>query len=257
MRVNPWIDVLGLLPAAAIVLWLAPSSTPIDMNAFLAIAALALCGVPQLRRWSILVAVPAALAVGATTHYRESWVPWLVALFVWRGALSAAWLEERLRGTRVVPLLFWLTAGGAYGCLPDTERIIPVAVVTTAVAVAALISPMVSFGGPGSMAMIGLLGWIAAAGGIGRPAAIVGALGAFGVLVLAGGLRLPRDIVLLGIQFACVAACSRYAGISHDLHFATVVVGATLCVTLMAVVVSARWWPARDGSVTMRGNGCG
>src|SRR5215471_17259667 len=110
MRVNPWIDVLGLLPAAAIVLWLAPSSTPIDMNAFLAIAALALCGVPQLRRWSILVAVPAALAVGATTHYRESWVPWLVALFVWRGALSAAWLEERLRGTRVVPLLFWLTA---------------------------------------------------------------------------------------------------------------------------------------------------
>jgi hypothetical protein len=249
--------VVGLLPAAAIIYWLALTSTPIDMNAFLAIAALALCGVPQLRRWSILLAMPAALAVGATTHYRESWVPWLVALFVWRGALSAAWLEARLRGTRVVPLLFWLTALGAYGCLPDTERIIPVAVVATIAAVAALVSPMVSFGGPGSMALIGLLGWIAAAGGIGRPAATVGALGTFGVLVLAGGLRLPRNIVLLGIQFVCVAACSRYAGISHDLQFATLVVGATLCVTLVAVIVLARWWPARDASVTSRGNGWG
>ncbi len=237
-----WTDVFGLLPAVAIVLWLAPTPTPIDMNAFLAIAALALCGVPQLRRWSILLAVPAALAIGATTHYRESWVPWLVALFVWRGALSTAWLDARLRGTRVVPLLFWLSALGAYGCLPDTERIIPVAVVATVVAAAALITPLVAFGGPGSMALIGLLGWIAAAGGIGRPAAIVGALGALGVLLLAGGLRLPRNIVLLVTQFACVAACSRFAGISHDLQFATLVVLASLCLTFLTVAAAGRWW---------------
>jgi hypothetical protein len=238
--VDPWEQLHGLLPAALVVFWLSLSTTPITTGGALSIGALALCGWHRLREWSVLLAAPAALAVGASTPHREDWVPLVVALFVWRGAVSTAQLDEELEGTGLTPVLYAISAVGAYLCLPDTEQIIPLAVVAVLAAVVAVAQPDAAFGRPGSMALIGLLGWIAAAGGIGRSAATIGGLGTFGVLVLAGGLALPPYWLLVATQSGCVAICSRIAGISHDVQFAVLVVGLALSATFLAVVLSAR-----------------
>jgi hypothetical protein len=204
---------------------------------------------PAVRGWSAFLAAPAAFAVGVSAPHRADWVPLLVAVFVWRGAVSTARLDEDLEGTGLAPVLFALSAAGAYLCLPDTEQIIPLAVVAVLTAVIAVAEPRVGFGRPGSMALIGLLGWIAAAGGIGRSAATIGGLGTLGVLVLAGGLALPAYWVLVAAHTASVVVCSRLGGISHDVQFAALVVASTLAVTLITLVLAAgaaRSSPRRD-----------
>jgi hypothetical protein len=226
---------------------LAFSANPISVGGAFAIGALALCGWRPLRAWSPVLAVLPALAVGTSAPHREDWVPLLVAVFVWRGSLSTAQLEDQTRGSGLVPVLFAISAVGSYLCLPDTEQIIPLAVVAVLTAVCALVAPRMSYGGPGSMAMIGLLGWVASAGGLGRPAATIGGLGTLGVLVLAGGLAPPTYGVLVATQGVGVAVCSRVAGISHDVKLAVTTVAVTLCVVLITIVLSARWWPVRNG----------
>lgn len=191
------------------------------------------------------LAAPAAVAVGMTAPHREDWVPWLVAAFAWRASLSTARLDEEREGTGITPVLFGISAVAAYLCLPDTEQIIPLAVVATATAIAAIVQPRVSFGRPGSMALIGLFGWIAAAGGIGRPAATIGGLGTLGVLVLAGGLTVPSNGLFVVMQSGCALVCSRLAGLSHDSRFAALVVAVALSVAMSILVLSARWRPVR------------
>jgi hypothetical protein len=237
--------VLGLLPAAVALLWLASSSTPVSVPGALSVAALAICGWQRLRPWSVWLSAPAALAVGLTAPYHEDWVPFLVAAFVWRGAVSMACLDESVEGTGLTPVLFAVSAAAAYACLPDTEQIAPLAVVAIVGAAAAVAWPRLSFGGPGSMALVGLSGWIAAAGGIGRPAATIGALGALGVLALAGGFLLPAEWILFTTHVICAGICSRVAGISREVAVASVVVALTLSATVGAVVLSARRWPER------------
>jgi hypothetical protein len=97
------------------------------------------------------------------------------------------------------------------------------------------------------MALIGLFGWIAAGGGIGRAAAIIGALGSLGVLVLLGGLALPSDRILVAVHSCCVVVCSRVAGVSKSVRFAVIVVVLALSLTLGTVVLSARRRPIRHG----------
>jgi len=244
---DPFAQLLGLLPAEVVLSWLSLSSTPITTTGTLSIAALAFCGWPPLRKWSVLLAAPAALAVGFSAPHREDWVPFLVALFVLRGAVSTAALDEELEGTGLTPLLFAISAVGAYLCLPDTEQIIPLAVIAVLTAMVAVVERRAAFGRCGAMALIGLLGWIAAAGGIVRPAATIGGLGTFGVLLLGGGLALPPYWIIVATHSGCVVVCSRIAGISHDVRFASLVVALTLLVTLLTIVFSARRRPVPEG----------
>jgi hypothetical protein len=238
-------QVRGLLPAAVVLLWLSSSSTPVSVSGALSIGALAICGWRRLRRWSVWLSAPAALAVAVTAPYRENWVPFLVAVFVWRGAVSMARLDESVQGTGLTPVLFAISAAAAYVCLPDTEQIIPLAVVAVLVGAAAVAQPRLSFGSPGSMALVGLFGWIASSGGIGRPAGTIGALGGLGVLLVAGGLELPPEWMLFAIHVVCAAICSRIAGVSRDVAFASTVVALTLAAAVGAVTLSARRWPGQ------------
>jgi hypothetical protein len=242
---HAWIQVLGLLPAVVVLLWLSLTSTPVTVKGALSVGAIAICGVGPLRRWSVWLSAPAALAVGTTAPHRVAWVPLLVAAFVWRGALSMARLDEKSAGSGIVPAFFGISAVGALVCLPDTEQIFVLAAVAIAAAIVAVADPRVAFGRPGSMALVGLFGWIAAGGGIGRPAAIVGALGSLGVLVLVGGLALPSDRILVAAHSGCVVVCSRVAGISRTVGFAVIVVAVALTLTWCTVVLSARRWPIR------------
>ena len=88
------------------------------------------------------------------------------------------------------------------------------------------------------MALIGLLGWIASAGGIGRPAGTIGALGALGVLVFAGRLTLASDGLVLATHCGNALVCSRVAGVSHDELFAVVVVTLALSATVVVLTWS-------------------
>ena len=195
-----WIQVLGLLPAGVVLFWLSLSSTPVSVTGALSVGAIAICGWKRLRAWSVWLSAPAALAVGTTAPHREEWVPLLVAAFVWRGAVSMARFDEESAGSGVVPALFGISAVGAFICLPDTEQITSLAVVAVVMAIVAVAEPRVAFGRAGSMALVGLFGWIAAAGGIGRPAATIGALGSLGVLLLGGALALVSDRLLVAVH---------------------------------------------------------
>jgi hypothetical protein len=231
------LDLVGLVPAACVLLRLAGTPTPISVAGAVAIGALAVVGTRTLRPAAWLLAAPAALAVAATAPYRASFVPLLVAIVVWRGAVSMARLDDELRDTPTVPILFALSAAGAYACLPDTERIIPLAIVAVLTAAVALPWPRPWFGGPGAMALVGLSGWISAAGGVGRTAATIGALGSLGVLLLAGLGRRRNPLALVAVQAGCVVVCSRVAGVAGSVGFASFVVVGTLTVAAVLVYV--------------------
>ena len=242
---NSWIQLLGLFPAGIVLLWLSLTSTPVSVNGALTVGAIAMCGWERLRRWSVWLSAPAALAVGMTAPHREEWVPLVVAVFVWRGAMSMARFDEESEGRGIAPAFFGISAVGALMCLPDTEQIFVLAAVAMVAAIVAVVEPRVAFGRPGSMALIGLFGWIASAGGIGRPAATVGALGSLGVLVLLGGLALPSDRFLVAVHSGCVVVCSRVAGVSRNVRFAAIVVALSLSLTACTLLLSSRRRPIR------------
>lgn len=169
----------------------------------------------------------------------------------------------------LTPALVLMTAGGAYACVPDTEQARVLVAAALPLALLSRPGPLrastgVRGGGiagvaaaSGSAALAGLLAWVIATGGMGRPGAVAGAFAAAGVLALVpavaavrGETRLdalaptwPAGLALVVAQGAFALLVSRTAGLQDGLG-AGLGVAAPLLVLAALVLWPPGWFGA-------------
>jgi hypothetical protein len=152
---------------------------------------------------------------------------------------TAADFDRRAARFGLGPLLFVLAVLGTYFTVPDTENMR--AMVGVAVPLVLLAWPYAAagLGSGGAYAAIGLLLWVVPIEAIGRPGAMVGAVGTFGLLltepagralapyvqrrypIVRTTLTRPRAVVTIA-QLVLVIYASRVAGMAHDASVAAV-----------------------------------
>lgn len=199
------------------------------------------------RVWVAAGAVPGAVAVAYAAEVPGApWVRVTLAVVMTAGATLAADLDRRAARLGLGPALFAVTVFAAYTTVPDTEMARVLVGVALPLAVLGLAGAWVRLGAGGAAAALGVFGWVVAFEGSPRPGAVVGALGALGLLCLepVGRLLAPRVeralrvppnravlIALLVFAQAVLAAyAARVAGFETDAGMA----GAMLAPVLLA-----------------------
>ena len=199
-----------------------------------------------------IAAVPGAIviATAAATQNTFGWIePFVVGSVVVGGALVTEFDRANAR-SGLGPVLLAVSAFGIYTAVPDTELIavilgatIPMAIVGFPIALAAL--------GPGAYGVVGLIGWVVASGGRGRPGSVVGAFACLGVLlveplvrmVLRGRVRPLRrpvsvlTVVVVAIQGVLAVTIARTAGLEQSARDAAAIAFALLAVGALALTV--------------------
>lgn len=133
----------------------------------------------------VLVAGAGCVAVAATRVDHHVWVGVLVTVATVGGALGAARLDAAGMHLGTGPLLFAITVGGVFVCVPDTEQAIPVMAAALGLLVVLWPPVRIRLGDAGAAAVVGIALWTAAVGGTGRAGSVVGAIGCLGVFVTA------------------------------------------------------------------------
>ena len=183
---------------------------------------------------------PRAVSVAMTAPHRGNWVPLLVAALSGCAALSTARLDEQLRGTGFVPVLFAVTSVAVVH-VPAGQRAEHAA------------RPRRSSHGDRR-------GWGEPRGdvrrtgidGVDRPSRMDRVRRwhrsarrhrrrpwSVGGLVFAARLTLAADGLVLATQCGNALVCSRVAGVSHNEVFAVVVVALALAATVVVLTWSA------------------
>jgi hypothetical protein len=188
----------------------------------LGIGALALTwlAIPSDPAWLRMATPFVALAIGRSlVEWRDQWSPGLLG-----------------------PLLL-ITAFGIWATVPDTElaRILIGVLIPLGLATAGFIGAKAS--SAGAFALGGLLAWVPAVSGLGRPGAIIGGWACIGILALvpaASRLRktsIPyrRAVVVLG-HLGLVFVASRVVGLWDSAAVAALAVGATAWVALFVIL---------------------
>ena len=197
-------------------------------------------------------AVPGAIviATAAATQNSFDWIePFVVFSVVVGGALITEFDRANAR-SGLGPVLLAVAAFGIYTAVPDTELIavilgatIPMAFVGFPVALSAL--------GPGAYGVVGLVGWVVASGGRGRPGSVVGAFACLGLLlvepfvrlVLRGRVRPIRrpvsvlTAIVVAIQCVLAVTIARTAGLEQSALDAAVLALALLGAGALALAV--------------------
>jgi hypothetical protein len=236
--------VLGLAGVTAVGLWLA-WRPPRNLSWLAAGAALVL---------------PACLLAADASS--TTWVRGYLVAAVVAGVPAAIRTEAEHGPAGVTPALYAISAAGVFACVPDTEQAAALLGASLPLAVSGWPLGRARLGPPGAAAATALLIWVAAVGGRGREAAIIGAVGCLGLLAtlpagrwLAGRidgrlatLRRPgaHALALVLVQLAVVTAASRIAGVSADIEVAAVVTAVTLLVALAASVLLAASSPGEQ-----------
>lgn len=153
-----------------------------------------------------LFAFPGAILVAGTVDPMTArlfgdrspdWVPVLVFIVVTFGGPLAADLDRRGARLGVGPVMWAITVLGVYLTVPDTELIRPLVGAALPLALTGLPLRAARIGPGGAAAGVGLLMWVGAVEGYGRPGSIVGAAGAFGLFLVepVGRMVLRRRVV--------------------------------------------------------------
>lgn len=132
-----------------------------------------------------LVAVPGALVVASATALENdhTWVPWFVAASVVVGGLLLVDYDEHNARAGLAPPLLAVTALAMWTTVPDTEQVL--VVVGVFLPLALLGWPVVRAAeGAAGFGVVGLLAWVAAVGGRGRPGSVVGGVLCLGILLV-------------------------------------------------------------------------
>jgi hypothetical protein len=136
------------------------------------------------RLGAALVAIPGTFLVAGAAEAQNAvtWVPWFVLVVVVVGGALAADCDEANARVGLVPVMLAMTAAGMWTTVPDTEQVL---------VVIGVLGPMALLGWPVPRAahgaaiygVIGLLAWVAAVGGRGRPGSVVGGVACLGLLL--------------------------------------------------------------------------
>jgi hypothetical protein len=193
-------------------------------------------------RWSLAVRalafVPgAAVLVTFAAPGTTGWARGLAFLAVLVGGPTTTAVDRRL--PTVTFALLAVSALGVYATVPDTEQahalvggLLPVA----AVAFVASRSPEPV--GPSVSAS--LLAWVALVGGVGRPGAVVGAVGCLGVFALGPLSRRANAVRVAVVHVVVVALASRVAGLRQSAWTAAAILVPVIVVAAVALVAGER-----------------
>ncbi len=187
---------------------------------------------PNPKAIGVVFALPGAFLVGLAQEFPgPSWSKWCVIGVVAIGGPLAADLDRRSARLGLGPLLWLITVAGVYWTVPDTERVRPLIGAAVPLAFTGWPTRWSRMGAGGIGASIGLLTWVAAIEGRGRPGSIVGAAASLGLflaepigrLVAKGRVAaLSRSMTigayewcLLGSQLLVVGYASRVVGLQE------------------------------------------
>jgi hypothetical protein len=141
-----------------------------------------------------------------------------VVMILVAGASLSEW-SRHLPQTLVGPMLA-ITAFGIWATVPETEMARAVLGVSIPMAVATFNPLAARLFAPGAFAISGLVAWLAATGGVARPASIIGGWACLGLLLIlpycrpsATGLVSTRPWVVLGVHIVVVMVASRVIGL--------------------------------------------
>jgi hypothetical protein len=201
-------------------------------------------------------AVAASLALTGAAFPADGRVVVVAAATGVVAGIGAHRLERRV-APAVTASSVLLTALGVWLAVPDAEAPVVVLGAVAVWGVAAWWLPAVAE--PGRvvdwMALTAVVGWVAAVGSRGRPAAIAGALACWGVVlvvpVVAGIVhRVPSPVAVVGLQVAAVLAASRWAARVDEVADGIARSVVVLVVTGALAAATASWWggPPADAS---------
>ena len=180
----------------------------------------------------LLLGVPGAVLVATSTEFPgPSWSRWVVFGVTAVGAPLAADLDRRAARLGLGPVLWLIAVAGVYWTVPDTERVRPLIGAAIPLAFTGWPKRLSRMGAGGIGASVGLLMWVAAIEGRGRPGSIVGAAGSLGFFVVEPiGRMLAKGRVaaisrslsigayeasLVGAQLLTVGYASRVSGFAE------------------------------------------
>ncbi len=214
-------------------------------------------GLPRLRPFLPLLALPGALVVATAVEVTQAWAPLAIGVAVAGGGALVADFDLRWSDPPLGPALVAVSLAGVFATVPETKEALPVLGAALPLVALGWPASLASLGAGGSLAATGLLAWTVAEGGTFRDSAIVGGLACLGMLVaeplgrLMGGhrhrRRLPRPLgVLVAVALAhivVVLVAARAAGLAGDLAPAVVIAALDLvaaAVASMAIRAAAR-----------------
>ncbi len=133
----------------------------------------------------VVLAFPAAVVVGIAEDFRgPGWVRPLVIVSITIVAPLAGDLDRRAARLGLGPVLWLVSVIGVYATVPDTELVRPLVGVAVPLALVGWPLRLGRLGAGGAAAGVGLLVWIGALEGYGRPGSIVGTVGALGLFAV-------------------------------------------------------------------------
>jgi hypothetical protein len=226
----PWAGVLVAGAGLAVM----SRHTNLPLGVVAGVPLLLAAGLLGRRPWEVMVAaLPGAAAIVYLSEFPPAdFQPWLVVV-VAAAAGMVVDFDRVFRRAAVGPPFLFITMVGVVVTVPDTELPLGLAAAALPVAIAGFPLRMLSLG-PGGAAAVGLIGYVAADAGMSRPGAVVGAIGALG-LMLAEPIgrwlsrRSPtalqdlaasgvRGVLILGaIHALLVVGLTRFAGLRSEI----------------------------------------
>jgi hypothetical protein len=215
--------------------------------------------------WTALLAyAPGAIVIGFASDLPDDgnlgWVPIAITVAVAVGGALAFDADRARMRSGLGPVLLAISIAAIYSTVPDTERTLILLGAAIPLLAYAIPTPIAALGAEGAGAAIGLVMWVAASDGAGRPGSIVGVIGCLGLLVaepIARRLPLkgfdergrqpsPRTqhwqyLALFGaIQIALTLYAARIAGTERTpLHALALLLPAALASVLVATGLPA------------------
>lgn len=210
-------------------------------------------------RWwpavALVAAIPGAVVVGDAASLANPWwwVPPLVIGTVLVGGAALVDYDTANARSGLAPVLLGMTALATWTTVPDTEQILVVVGAFLPIVALGLPAARIREGAAG-YAVVGLLAWVAAVGGRGRPGAVVGAVACLGILVAEPVARrvwrgravtpgLPwstRGVASIGVHAVVVLLAARVAGLERGADAALGLAAVVLALGTGAMVVVLR-----------------
>ncbi len=262
----PWAGVL--MAGAGMAVMARHANLPLGIVA--GVPALLAAGWLGRRPWEVMVAaLPGATAIVYLSELAPAdFQPWLVVVIAVAAGMVVDF-DRVFRRSAVGPPFLFISLVGVVVTVPDTELPLGLAAAALPLAIAGFPVGMLSLG-PGAAAAVGLIGYVAADAGSSRPGAIVGAIGALGLMLsepigrwLARRPRTAlqdlaasgvRGVLILGaIHALLVVGLTRFAGLRSDLITAALFAVPFLAVGAILAAAPGRTRARRRGSKVSTG----
>ena len=189
---------------------------------------------------------PGALLVGLASGLATdpAWIPLMAVAAVAASAPAIARLDRRWGGSGLPPVLLAMSAVGLFYTLPDPEEAGILLGVSIPLALMGAPRFRRTYGTAGSWVVAGLFVWTVAAGGYGRPSALVGGMACLGVFLagpMAEVLRRRqgpprRRLGITAVHAVTVLVAARVAGLQES-----GVVALAMAVALIGLATAAVW----------------